>query len=178
MTENPQSEGHVSEAKVLIVVESEFGNTRQIAEAIAEPFGDRAEVIEVDSAPTTLPEGVELLIVGGPTHAFGLSSTSTRADAARQGGSVTGGIRDWLVILRPRAGCRFATFDTKHSSMKHVPGSAAKKAAKLLIHKGFEAADHPHDFFVGGTSGPLLDEEVDHARQWGEHLASLSMPSV
>ena len=43
MTENPQSEGHVSEAKVLIVVESEFGNTRQIAEAIAEPFGDLAE---------------------------------------------------------------------------------------------------------------------------------------
>jgi hypothetical protein len=57
----------------LIVYESMYGNTQQIAETIAGGVATqmRADVVEVGSAPASIGEDVALLVVGGPTHAFG-----------------------------------------------------------------------------------------------------------
>ena len=71
--------------KAVVVYESMYGNTHLIAEEIgnglrANPNADVA-VVPVDGASMELLEGVDLVVVGGPTHAHGMSRTSTRKAA-------------------------------------------------------------------------------------------------
>ncbi len=70
----------------LVVVESVFGNTRAVAEAIAAGLADRmtVRVVDVADAPTAVT-GLDLLVVGGPTHAFGMSWSATRRSAGCSG---------------------------------------------------------------------------------------------
>jgi hypothetical protein len=67
---------------VLVVYESMFGNTELIAHAIADGLsvGANVEAAEVNAAPKSVCD-VDLLVVGGPTHAFNMSRPSTRSDA-------------------------------------------------------------------------------------------------
>ena len=160
----------------LIVYESMFGDTRQIAHAVADGLRRSAScsVVEVGDAPTVVDHDVDLLVVGAPTHAFGLSTRETRREA--QGESATPvvspelGVREWLaalVVLSPRT--RTAAFDT-HVKQRWVPGSAAHKIAHALARKGFAPAQEPASFRVEGKTGPLLKGELERARQWGEEL--------
>jgi len=155
----------------LVVVESEFGNTRKIADVLAAALGDHAEIVPVTVAPSVVPEGVRLLVIGGPTHAFGMSTTASRAYARSLGGAPTTGIREWITQLRPSSGCWVATFDTRQSS--RFPGSAARRAAKALARKGFRQLDPPRTFHVLGTTGPLDDGETKRAIDWGHRLCEL-----
>ncbi len=158
----------------VVVVESSFGNTRDVARAVADGLGAGTQVVDVHEAPATVPAEVDLIVVGGPTHAFGMSRPSTRADAARQGAAEGGatdvGIREWIDQLGTGQELRFATFDTKVEKVRHLPGSAAKKAAKALRRRGFGMATAPMSFFVTDTPGPLVDGELERARSWGQHL--------
>jgi hypothetical protein len=165
--------------RALIVYESLLGNTQAVALAIAEGLGATRPVTvrEVGEAPDTVPDDVALLVVGGPTHAFGLSRPETRSDAAGLGSaavpvvSAGRGLREWLETLAPSGRATPAvTFDTRVDKPR-VPGSAAKKARKRLRHKGFEDFDEPRSFYVHGKAGPLADGEVDRARAWGADLA-------
>ena len=91
----------------LVVYESMFGNTKAIAEAVAEGLATRmrAEVVEVGSAPAHVGREIALLVAGGPTHAFSMSRASTRDSAAQQatGPLVSGGrgVREWLAASFP-----------------------------------------------------------------------------
>lgn len=163
-------------ARAWVVYESMFGNTREVAQAVAEGLseGAQVEVHEVSTA-SPLPQGLDLLVVGGPTHAFGLSRASSRDDAAtkahRPVESATMGVREWLAALDsatlPTA---YATFDTRVNHPR-LPGSAAKKAAKRLHRLGGTASADPESFWVEGTEGPLVDGELERARGWGRELA-------
>ncbi|SHK75084.1 Flavodoxin [Pseudonocardia thermophila] len=165
--------------KALVVVESVFGNTRQIAEAIAQGLGDEAlvRVVDVADAPATV-DGVDLLVVGGPTHAFGMTRESTRRAAAEQSGGAVPpaavGLREWLAVVRvgPVAG---AAFDTRMDTFR-LPGSAAKGAARALRRLGVRLVDRPRTFRVVGMQGPLRDGEPFRARAWGAHLAAQMAP--
>lgn len=69
--------------KALVAFESIYGNTRAVAEAIAEglePLG-AVEVLSVDDAGDGAVEGADLLVVGGPTHMHGLSVSLSRIAA-------------------------------------------------------------------------------------------------
>ena len=68
-------------AHATILYESMFGNTRQVAEAIAEGLRTFAAVtvLPVREAPESI-DG-DLLVIGGPTHVHGLSRPATRAQA-------------------------------------------------------------------------------------------------
>ena len=69
-----------STVHVLIVYESMFGNTAAIARSIADgisPTAADVDVTEIGDAPFDL-RNVDFLIVGGPTHAFGMTRPSTR----------------------------------------------------------------------------------------------------
>ena len=88
----------------LVVHESMFGNTRTIAMAIAEALPRPVVVTCVAEAPHPLPAHVDLLVVGGPTHAFSMSRSTTRHDAVAQGAATADeerGIREWLGDLPP-----------------------------------------------------------------------------
>jgi Flavodoxin len=162
----------------LVVFESMYGNTRQIAEAVAAGLATvaRTDLAEVSDAPMEIPGDVDLLVVGGPTHAFGMTRPGTRRDAAKYaaGPLVPGGtgIREWLEQLT--AGSRridAAAFDTK-IRRPPLPGSAAKGAQRRLSRRGFAVLEPARTFWVRGTQGPLCEGEEERARQWGAGLAS------
>jgi hypothetical protein len=155
----------------LVVYESAWGNTREVAEAVAEGLGLGATTVAVADAPPLETVDVELLVVGGPTHAFGMSREGTRADAHQRGGaSLTTGIREWMDAASSVA-LRVATFDT-HTRHPNLPGTASKGAAKKLTSLGCDLVAPPEKFWVNGYEGPLLDGEADRARAWGAQLAS------
>jgi hypothetical protein len=165
--------------RALVISESMYGNTQQVAEAIAEGLAEVAAVdaVEVGSAPTNVPATLDLIVVGGPTHAFGMSRPRTREDAAKQGHapliSQGIGVREWLDSLQPIRGVPAAAFDThvEHPKLLRHVGSAAGSIAKRLHGLGFERTVAPEHFWVSGTEGPLGDGELERAREWGRTLA-------
>ena len=167
---------------VIVVFESLFGNTASVARAIAEGIesglagGEHVTVVEVGKAPTDLPSGLDLLVIGGPTHAFGMSRPSTRQDAIRRIGdeAVSRGIglREWVATFQPgRDDLLVATFDTRAEQVRHLPGSAARGAAKALRHRGLRALTPPESFYVSDMEGPLVLGELARAQRWGAGLA-------
>lgn len=171
--------------RTLIVYESMFGNTKLLAEAVADGLARHGPVdlVEVSAAPQAVPGGVDLLIVGGPTHAFGLSRPKTRDGAAQQAsdGLVSRGIgiREWLDRLhRPDRDVPTVAFDTKIAKPAWLPGSAARGAAKRLRRLGLPQAMKPESFYVTGTPGPLKEGELDRARQWAEALAQATQTAA
>jgi Flavodoxin domain len=162
--------------KALVVYESFFGNTEQVAQAITKGLSEHGdvEIFDVASAPTELTGPVDLIVVGGPTHAFSMTRESTREDAFRQGatrGSTAVGVREWLEHLhRGRHAELVATFDTKADKVRHLPGSAATGAANAAHRLGYKSAVKPMSFYVHGVSGSLLDGELDRAQAWGDGL--------
>jgi hypothetical protein len=161
----------------LVVVESMWGNTRIVAEAVARGLGDEIEVVDVGQAPSELPDDVGLLVVGGPTHAFSMSRSSTRHDAAERGARgvhEAQGIREWLEQLQASDHVDVATFDTRVSKVKHLPGSAAKAAGKEVRRHHLGRLIATQSFYVNDMEGPLLDGELDRAKEWGTQLLSLA----
>lgn len=169
--------------KAAVVYESMYGNTHSVAEAIAEGLGPAAatEVVSTNDADRMDLTGLDLLVVGGPTHAHGMTRSQTRQAAvidARSGEkelildpSAEGlGAREWLDLLGPSSG-RAAAFDTRVDMPELLTGHASKGIGKKLKQHGFELVAGPESFLVSGDSG-LLPGELDRARQWGQTLAS------
>lgn len=165
--------------RAVIITESLWGNTEQIAQQIAD--GLRAaraaldvEVVPAAQDPLDLAE-VALLVVGGPTHAFTMSTPATRHGAIQQGATAIpdAGIREWIAA-QPAAArpVLTATFDTRVVAPR-LPGSAAKKALKRLVRLGFQPAAEAETFGVHGYGGPVADGELARARAWGTQLARL-----
>jgi hypothetical protein len=163
--------------KALVVYESMFGNTQKVAEAVAAGLRHHMEVQlrPVNRAPAPQLGVVDLVVVGGPTHAFSMTRESTRGDAVKQGAvapDVSTGIREWIDRLHPGPHSEvLATFDTRVAKVRHLPGSAAKAAAKHLHKLGYRSVVKPESFLVRDTTGPLLPGEIERARAWGDSLA-------
>ena len=107
---------------VAVVYESVFGNTRAIAEAVAQGVREanpdtHVEVLGVADATPDKIGAAALLVVGGPTHMRGMSKKSSRrralhdiedatTDNGRRREVVEGlGVREWLGAL-PRSATR------------------------------------------------------------------------
>jgi hypothetical protein len=159
----------------LIVYESMFGNTRALANAVAEGVAARActTVVAVAEAPTVIEPDVDLLIVGGPVHALSLSRPATRAEAVAQGAApvtpVHRGIREWLADVRFAGDIAVAAFDTRAG---HIPGPAARAALRQLRRRGGRPIGPAASFAVSAAPGPLVDGELERARDWGASLAA------
>ncbi len=165
-----------SDRSSLVVYESMFGCTAQIARAIGEGLADylRVRVHDVQNGPPGKDAMPDLLVIGGPTHAFSMSRPRTRRDAIAQGGRLEfedRGIREWIAQL-PAGGTPSlaATFDTRMRKARHLPGSAARAAAKRLRARDFRLATEPESFTVEDIQGPVSDGELTRARQWGQRL--------
>ncbi len=162
--------------RALLIYESMFGDTKAIADAISLGLSSRmtVEMVEVGVAPTEVDAAVDLLVVGGPTHAFGMSRPWTRQDADRQAPGKTistlRGLREWLDSADLPTGLAAAAFDTRMGRL--LSGSAGRAAEKVLHRKGCRIAEPAADFFVTGTQGPLRDGELARAGAWGASLAA------
>jgi hypothetical protein len=172
--------------RALVVYESMFGNTEAVAKAIAEGLSTQADValVEVSTAPTVVDPQVALLVVGGPTHAHGMSTPDSRADASRRAGdqlvSHGVGIREWLAAIPDASAMGVAAaFDTRIHGPGILWGSAAKAMAKPLKAAGYRLVVPPESFLIGGPTGPmfdrLLDGELERARAWGGSLGMLAV---
>jgi hypothetical protein len=168
--------------RAVVIYESMYGNTEQIATAIGAGLAEvmAADVIEVGKAPTSLAQDVGLIVVGGPTHTFGMSRPGTRAAAAKevQTPLVSSGIgvREWLELLEPAgAPTAAATYDTHvdHPQLLCHVGSAASAIAKRLDKLGYATAADPEHFWVAATLGPLREGELQRARAFGRSLAEM-----
>jgi hypothetical protein len=170
--------------RATVIYESMFGNTREIASAVAEGIAAVLGTAEVEVVPvgTALaqPEGSgELVVLGGPTHVHGMSRPSTRSAAADQAAdadsglhlehdAVGPGLREWLATI-PRTYHYGAAFDTKVAMP--FAGSAAKSVAKALRHRGVSVLVEPENFFVTRKNA-LVPGERDRAVEWGRVLAT------
>lgn len=164
-------------SRAIVVYESMFGNTKAVAESVAAGLREHVpvDVVEVSAAPTRVAGDVDLLVVGGPTHAFSMSRADSRraaGDEATQGLASTGtGLREWLERLQYAEGVRTAAFDTRMKKA-FLPGSAARAAQKRLVRRGFRSLAEAESFWVEGMQGPLRGGELDRARAWGERLGA------
>lgn len=161
--------------KTVVVYESMWGNTAQIAEAIAIGLGD---VPLMDAALTSAADlaDADLLVLGGPTHALTMSRVETRGEAHREGaahGASGRGMRELIHELPPHLQPRCATFDTSIAAMRFFPGSAAKAAARELRRRHGADVVATRSFYVEGLDGPLVTGELVRAVEWGVQLATL-----
>jgi hypothetical protein len=127
-----------------------------------------------------LPPDIALVVVGGPTHAHGMSTSKTRADAIKRAAdplvSKGPGMREWVASLRPAPGVLGAAFDTRIKGPTLFTGSAATRATRLLRESGLGRVEQPRSFVLDGPTGPLVDRvpanELEAARAWGVSLAA------
>lgn len=138
----------------IIVYDSNFGNTEQIAQAIAESLSkyDVVQVISVDRAYDLKLDAIDLLVVGGPTTDHGISQP----------------MRDWLDSL-PHDGLKgivAAAFDTRYHLPTLLSGSAAHGIDKRLRKLGAEVWLPPQSFYVLDQEGPLAEGEIERASRW------------
>jgi hypothetical protein len=172
--------------RIVIVYESMFGNTKTIAEAIAEGLSDAGEVAlgTVDELSTDEVDDAGLLVAGGPTHAHGMAGANAHQTIARDRsdaryGPVLAGeesLRGWLERLPAGRGMA-AAFDTRFDKPRWLTGSAGTKIAQRLRHKGYSVIG-TESFFVQGGGGPLADGERDRAAAWSRALAAKLKPTV
>lgn len=178
--------------RAVVVYESLFGNTRLVAEAIAEGIGAAPGAIvaclHVPDAGAQAASDVDLLVVGGPTHMRGMTSHLSRSMGLRgereratnegtdfhpEDGAEGPGVRDWLHSLPSASGTAWAAaFDTRVAA--RMAGGAANGIAKQLRRRGYRLLVEPEGFMITDTEGPLADSELERARSWG---ASLHIPA-
>jgi len=155
-----QLKGVIWLAKVLIVYESKFGNTRGVAQAIAEGIGQVAgtEVI-VSELKGVDPDQLGLfdaIIVGSPNHI----------------GRATRGIRKFTDTLGKcdLTGKLVAVFNT------YIGGDyqkAMSKMEKQLAQRspGLKLATPGLSVKVAGMKGPIADGELPRCHQFGAGIA-------
>jgi Flavodoxin domain len=170
--------------KALVVYESMFGNTHLIADAVAEGLqsAGSAGVCRAHDVTAALLEGVDLVVVGSPTHAWSLPSHRTRIGAVQDvdkhpdhqlaPGATESGVREWLESLPPDVGVCAGIFDTRINKPKVLTGTATRSLSRKVRQHGFELIADPESFVVVDTDGPLVDGEIERARNWGMALTS------
>jgi hypothetical protein len=140
----------------------------------------------VSQAKPEVIADADLVVVGGPTHAHGMSRATTRKAAVRAADNPVGGLevepdalgpglREWFGSLG-RYHVRAAAFDTRMHGPAALTGRASKAVTRLLRAHGFDVVAEPESFLV--TKQDLLEpQETTRARDWGTKLAAGIAPS-
>lgn len=161
----------------IVVYESIYGNTKAVAEAIAQGLGGAPVVTPAELPPDATR--ADLLVVGGPTHIHGMATARSRAAAIEpaRGPSTAKGVatgpvlRDWLAELTRSDDAYAAAFDTRIDKPEWLSGAASHGIAQRMRHHGYTVLD-TSSFLVSGNEGPLQDGELERARRWGDQLAA------
>jgi len=140
----------------LVVYDTNYGNTRIIAEVIATELGRGTRTLSVTDITDTSLDGIDVLVVGCPIN----------------GWKPTERMRDFLRTLTPGslAGVRAAAFDTRIKLFLH--GDAAGKISHALQAAGAGIVAKPHGFVVEGTEGPLAPGETGKAGAWAAFIGA------
>ena len=156
--------------KTLVIFDSYFGNTEQVARAVGNTLSSQGteEIVKVSEVSPQQMEGVDLLVVGSPTRAF-QPSDGTKAFLKRLANGSLDGIKvaAFDTRIKPEdTGSSFLKF------MVNIFGYAAKPIADRLAKKGGQLAGTPEGFYVKASEGPLKDGELERAAAWAVKLAN------
>jgi flavodoxin len=144
----------------LVVYYSEFGNTQQVAEAIAGVFlgADAARTLSADRLTAEELQGVDLVVMGTPTHKMNLPQA----------------VRPLFEKLPRRIlrGVPIAAFDTSYKMSAFLARfTAAKQVDRKLRKLGGKRLVSPETFHVHGHhEGPLYDGEIERGKTWAETI--------
>jgi hypothetical protein len=151
--------------RAMVVYESMYGNTRKVAHALAAGLARymSVDLDEVASAPATLPIDLDLLLVGGPTHRFGLSRVRSRADAvawAHKDGTDGNGGRDAQSEPDGRAGHAEASQQvapaTRYGLRDWLKGHPSRQRRVLSVAFGTQL-DRPRWLARFGTAADAIE---------------------
>jgi len=153
--------------KILVVYDSLFGNTKRVAEVVADALGRTQKVRLIATSEAKIEDlgKADLLVVGSPT----------------QGGRAKKEMQKFLGKIPDGGlgGVKVAAFDTRILDkeqkaavrlLMRTIGYAAPKIVKVLEKKGGKAVVSPEGFIVEGKEGPLAKGEVERARNWAEDM--------
>jgi flavodoxin I len=136
--------------KTLVVYDSLYGNTAQLAEAIGAAAGE-LRVLRVGEAKPSELSSFDLVVIGAPT----------------QGGRATDAMRAFLERVPALDGTRVAVFDTRlRAKWVKVFGYAADRIAEKVKLLGADLIAEPEGFIVKGKKGPLAEGELERAAAW------------
>ncbi|MCC6614179.1 MAG: flavodoxin domain-containing protein [Anaerolineae bacterium] len=146
--------------KSLIIYESFYGHTQVVAQAIAETLALHGDVnlIHVTAAQINDLRDIDLLVVGCPTQALGITA-ATRAFLNQ-------------IPEEGLYGIRVALFDTRYQRMMWLPGSSAERLERTITRLGGGVVAPPESFVVADREGPLVEGEVERARSWATALVA------
>jgi flavodoxin len=143
----------------LVVYDSKFGNTKKLAEAIADGLRcvGSVRLLGLDKLPPKDVGTVDLLVIGGPTQVYGMTAR----------------IRQFVDLLETRSatGMVAATFDTRFRMPAALSGSAARLIARKLRQAGIRVFTRPQSFFVSRGVPELEQGEAERAAEWAKDLA-------
>jgi flavodoxin len=156
--------------KALVIYDSFFGNTEQIAQAIGNALGSQEDVgtFRVSDVKLEGLTGLGLLIVGSPTRGF----------------RPTEAIVNFLKSIPANGlkGVKVAAFDTRIATSDigspllrlfvNKGGYAAKPIADLLQKNGGELIIPPEGFYVKDREGPLKEGELERAADWAKLISA------
>lgn len=138
--------------KTLVLFDSNYGNTRLIAEEIVKNISAEVKVENIKGFNILDLKNYDLLITGSPI--IGWRPTELMLNT--------------LMKVKDLAGLKFTTFDTRMNVFYH--GDAKDKMAKILKKAGANQITDSMAFFVSGKQGPLTDGELQRASDWGLHI--------
>jgi flavodoxin len=148
--------------KAIIVYESRYGNTKLVAERIAEGMnqvsGGGAVLVEVKEVALSQIIGYDLILVGSPNH----------------GGQATSSIRKFIDKLGKLnlQGKRAAVFDTYQGrdlekAIKKMERQVGEKAPGMkLVAPGLS-------IMVKGMKGPIADGDLPKCQAFGAKIATM-----
>ncbi len=143
--------------KAIVVYDTLYSNTEQIAKAIGGAIEGEAQVVRAAEADAAALGAYDLVIVGSPT----------------QGGRYTPAMKNFLDKVPADAlkNKKAAAFDTRHKSwFVKVFGWAANRIADDLKEKGAALAAPGEGFLVKSTRGPLVEGELERAAAWAKAI--------
>lgn len=151
---------------ILIVYDSIFGNTGQIARAMAEALAQTGPVklASVQEARDLDPSRYNLLIIGSPTRGF-RPTPEIQEFACRSDLPKTAAVFDTRINL-----------DTINPAplrwVVQAGGYAAERLHRELADQGCTVIGPPGEFVVEGQEGPLREGELERAADWARDIAA------
>lgn len=143
--------------RVAVIFDSKYGCTKVIAEAIAEGIKvgglEDVRAIDVNSFYYRHISDFDVMVVGSPTH---------YDDATRRTKYLIG-------HASPNEGVRYgAAFGTR---LLREGKGAAMVLDGIMRDVGITVVHDPMDFRVDMKKGPLLEGEIDRAKDYGRQVA-------
>jgi flavodoxin len=148
--------------KMIIIYDTKYGNTKRVAELIAEGMGEPGGIKPIVSNFKEIKDlkslnSYDMILIGAPAH-FGAPSKAIMKFVDR-------------LTKIPLQGKGFAVFDT-------YIGEDFEKAVKKMEEKLLEKLPRFHQIASGlsikveGMKGPIIEEEIPKCKEFGKKISS------